>query len=198
MISACCAVRWCGQKDRVYFSEYPLKITQHRRLETAPLDDISNLLEERVFHVTKKIYMESILRDGEIKPNADKKLPTSFGHDGFFRNRNCVSLFDYRLALTDKIKDFRRRCSPFIPAQPESEGIAILLLSPKIFPELIPWTLWKEEKAFSEMVVPYVEAGYKGAIPTSMVEEIICLKLDEDPTCFAAILRRARQKANEE
>ena len=120
-----------------------MKITRFRRVETDNLDDIAAMLEGRVFHVAKLACLDSILRDGEIRTNKEGHLPSSFGHltNGFFRKRDCVSLFDYRLAPTEEIKGFRGKCHPFMPARPESEGVAILLMSPEIHASLIPWSV---------------------------------------------------------
>ena len=175
-----------------------MKTTTHVRRETESLDDISSLLEGRVFHVTKLAHLDAILTEGEIKPNGNGALPTTFGYvaNAFFRKRNCVSLFDYRLDPTDQIRDFRTRCWPFQPARPGSDGIAILVLKPDVHAALIPWTRWKEENALSEMIVPYVEAGYPGSISIDLIDEVICLKIEEDPNSFAAMLRKARRAAS--
>ncbi|NKE69954.1 hypothetical protein [Candidatus Manganitrophus noduliformans] len=173
-----------------------MKRTTHIRSETESLDDIASALEGRVFHVTKLLYLDTILADAEIRPNPDGHLSTTFGHvpNAFFRKRNCVSVFDYRAAPTDQIRDFRNRCSPFQPARPPSEGIAILLLKPYIHASLIDWTQWKEEKMWRDMVVPYVEAGYPGPIPIDAIEEVICLKLNEDPNSFTARIRNIKKQ----
>jgi len=172
-----------------------LKITRHVRLETESLDDIASLLEGRVFHVTRLSHFDAILIDREIKPNGDGALATTFGNgaNAFFRKRNCVCLFDYRLEPTDKIRDFRMRCSPFQPAGPDSDGIAILLLKADSYTALIPWTRWKEEDALSEMIVPYVEAGYSGSISIDLIDEVICLKIKEDPNSLSAQFRKAHR-----
>jgi hypothetical protein len=171
-----------------------VKITKHIRLESDSIDDISSALEGRVFHVTKLAYLDAILTSGEIKPNGDCALPTTFGYlgNGFFRKRNCISVFDYRLDATDEIRNFRKHCWPF---QHALDGIAILIFKPDIHSSLIPWTLWKEEKALSEQVVPYVEAGYPGPISVNLIDEVICLTFEEDPNSLAAILRKARHAA---
>ena len=167
------------------------------RRETEPLDDVEAQLEGRVFHVTRLTYLPSIVECGEIRPNADGALPTTFGSskNAFFRNRNCVSLFDYRLELTEEIKDFRRRCYPFSPARPPNGAIAILILNPEVCGALIPWTAWKEKEAWSEMVVPHVEAGYPGPLPFRLVSEIISVEITEDPQSFAAMLRKVHEPA---
>jgi hypothetical protein len=163
--------------------------------ETARLDDIEAQLEGHVFHITRLAYLPSIIECGEIRPNADGALPTTFGSskNAFFRNRNCVSLFDYRLAPTDEIKDFRRRCYPFTPARPPNGPIAVLILHPKVCSVLIPWTKWKEEEAWSEIIVPYIEAGYPGPLPLRLVAEIISIQRTEDPQSYAAMLRKAHE-----
>jgi len=173
-----------------------MKITTHIRREGETLDDIYSLLEGRVFHVTKLTYCPSILADGEIKPNKNSTLPTTFGSstNDFFRNRNCVSLFDYRLEPTKEIIDFRQRCRPFQPAMSCEEGIAILLLKPEVHADLIPWTRWNEENALGERIVPYVEAGYSGPISIDLIDEIIFLTIEEDPNSHAALLRKASRR----
>jgi len=67
---------------------------------------------------------------------------------------------------------------------------------PDIYAALIPWTRWKEEEAWSDQVVPYVEAGYPGSIPINLIDEVICLTLEENPNSFAAKLRNARRVAS--
>ena len=171
-----------------------MKTTKYFRRETESLDDISSLLEGRVFHVTKLAYLDAILTSGEIRPNGDSSLPTTFGYlsNGFFRKRNCISLFDYRLEVTDQIREFRTRCRPFQRAR---DGIALLILMPDIYDALVPWTLWKDEEAWGDQVVPYVEAGYRGSISIDLIDEIICLTLEEDPNSIAARIRKARTVA---
>jgi hypothetical protein len=163
------------------------------RTETESLDDVEALLQSRVFHVTRLINLPSIMEVGEISTNQDGRLPTTFGFSGnsFFRNRNCVPLFDYRSEASEEIKGFRSRCDPFRPALPPNGPIAILMLHPEAYGSLIPWTKWKEEEAWREMVVPYVEAGFPGPLPLRLVTEIYAVKITEDPTSYGALLRRA-------
>ena len=172
-----------------------MKVTEYVRLETESLDDITALLEGRVFHVTKRSNLDSIRTDGEIKPNTDGTLAPTFGNteNAFFRKRNCVSLFDYRLEPTDKIRNRRGGCSPFMPAAPDGEGIAILLLKPDVYDALISWDRWEEEGPSSERIVPHVEAGHPGSISIDLIDEAICLKIKEDPNSIKAHLRKGRR-----
>ena len=172
----------------------PVKISRHRRSETAPVDDILSLLEGRVFHVTKDDYLPSILADKKVKPNADGALPTTFGSssNAYFRKRGCVALFDYRATPTEEIHFHRSKCWPLMPARDCRNGIAILMLKPEACDALIPWGDSKKDGMSSEMVVPHVEAGYPGPISIDLIDEIVCLKLEEDPHCLAARLRAAQ------
>ncbi len=162
------------------------------RRETEPLDDIMAYLQGHVFHVTRLTYLPSIIKRGEVLPNRDGMLPTTFGFsdNAFFRNRDCVSLFDYRPVATEEIKDFRLRCYPFRPAFPPNGGVAILILQPTAYNVLIPWTRWKDENALREMVVPHVEAGHPGPLPLRLVAEIISVEITEDAGSLAARLRK--------
>lgn len=164
------------------------------RKEGESLSDIEAMLEGRVFHVTKRIYWPAICTAGEIRQNHDGRLPSSFGFsaNSFFKNRGCVSLFDYRAPPDETIRDFRSRCNPFQPATPGEEGIAILLLSHSLNSKLVDWAKWKEENAFREMVVPYVEVGHPGPISLSQIDQVVFLRIEEDASSLAAILRKAR------
>ena len=81
---------------------------------------------------------------------------------------------------------------PFQVARPGDDGIAILILDKSVEANLISWAQSKEENVPSEMIVPYVEAGYLGAITVAKIELVILLRIEEDPTSIAAVLRRAR------
>jgi hypothetical protein len=70
------------------------------------------------------------------------------------------------------------------------------MLKKEVNEALVPWTRWKEEEARKEMVVPYVEAGHEGPISVDLIEEIICLEIEEDPNCYAALIRRIRREAS--
>jgi hypothetical protein len=168
------------------------------RSEAEPLGDIEEQLEGRVFHVCRLAYLPDIVAAGEIRPNRNGTLPTTFGYpkNGFFRSRDCVSLFDYRAPVTEEIRDFRCRCYPFAPARPPNGPISILFISPEAYEVLVPWTKWKEDSALSEMVVPYVEAGYPGPLPLRLIDELISVELTEDPNSLAARLRNARETAS--
>ena len=167
------------------------------RDETEALDDLEAYLQGHVFHVTRLAYLPSIIQCGEVRPNRSGTYPTTFGFstNAFFRNRNCVSLFDYRPVLTEGIREFRRRCDPFRPARPPNGSIAILVLDRAAYDTLVPWTKWKEENEPGEMIVPYVEAGYPGPLPLSSVAEIMSLEIIEEPDSFPARLRRAHEAA---
>ena len=174
-----------------------MRTTEIERIETQPLADIEEMIEGKVFHVTRREAWNQIAQCGEIRPNADGVLTTTFGSsNSYFRTRGCISLFDFRASPNDEIREFRTRCWPFQPAEPGNTGIAILLLKESLHERLIPWTRWKEENAYGEMVVPHVEAGHPGPIPISEVSEVVFLRRTEDPTCLAAVLRRAAAQQN--
>src|SRR6266404_4050049 len=65
----------------------------------------------RVFHVTPLNVFKQIRSSGEIRPNANAEFPTTFGSTNpFFRNRGCVSFFDYRSASPKQIEDAIGKC----------------------------------------------------------------------------------------
>ncbi|HFT9230745.1 TPA: hypothetical protein ACGS46_001393, partial [Escherichia coli] len=60
----------------------------------------------------------------------------------------------------------------------QGDKISILFLHESKFEKLIPWTSWKEEKAWGERVVPYVETGYKGIVSLSDITEELVVEFD--------------------
>lgn len=176
--------------------QHSIKTHTFVRSESDSLEDLVEALEDRVFHSTRLSYLPSILARGAILPFSQSGV-TAYGYpNGFFKRRGCVSVFDYRQRPPTDID--RQKCSPFYPAQPGGDGVAILFLSRTAHTCLIPWTVWQEERAYGEMIVPYVEAGYPGAISTRLIDEIFELTLTEDPESHAALLRRAlRQNTRE-
>jgi hypothetical protein len=55
---------------------------------------------------------------------------------------------------------------------------------------LVSWQQWKQEEAWSEQMVPHVEAGHPGPIPLNLINEIICVEKDDDPNSFASKLQQ--------
>jgi hypothetical protein len=149
------------------------------------------VIEARVFHVTRRENVAAILTDGGISPNPDGAFLTTFGSssNSFFRNRGCVSLFDLVHPTAEQIESRLRDCWPFLPARPGSD-IALFLLSPAAYGEIIPWTRYREEGGGPEMIVPYVEAGFPGVLPMRLVEEIIEVHVLEAPDSLQALHRR--------
>ena len=81
-----------------------------------------------------------------------------------FRNRNCVSFFDYRSASSEQIDEAIGKCSPYdlSSADPElvfKPKIAFLFLSDTAHHDLVLWTKWKEEQAYTEKIVPWFFAS---------------------------------------
>jgi hypothetical protein len=168
-----------------------IKTIVYTRKETDPLGDIVDMLAGHVFHATRRSSYDRILACGEIRSNPEGTLPPGYGNpNGFFRKRNCVSLFDYRSEPPPDRLEFRTRCSPFQLAQPCGE-LAILIFKREIEPLLIPWTRRDDERAFRDMVVPYVEAGHQGPISVDMISEVLLLTCVEDPGSLAALVRSA-------
>jgi hypothetical protein len=143
------------------------------------LQQLMPILEGKVFHVSKSKNWTKIEKLGKIIPNENGDLETSFGssRNSFFKNKGCVSVFDYRNIHEDKPQEHIWKCEPTSPLTPEG-GIVIFVLSEETYSKLIPSEGLKEED-FNQMVVPYVEAGYPGAIELSLINEVIFVTLDE-------------------
>jgi hypothetical protein len=162
-----------------------------------PLDKLMSYLEGKVFHVTKECYWPKINASGEISPNNNGELKTSFGFskNSYFKNKGCVSVFDYRNIYGEEPQKHMHKCRPTNPLSADS-GIAILIFKPEIYPKLRSWKEWRKED-LSQMVIPHLEAGYFGSIPLSLVEKVIIVTISEDQNSLVVMLRKSVTK-NEE
>lgn len=134
-------------------------------------------LKGRVFHVTTQRAWERIQRAGGIAPNSENQLEPGFGSsaNSFFRNRGCVSLFDFRTATNEQIDE--SLCFPFEIIRPDRPGV-VLLISPELNSALIDWTEWERTHAWKEMIVPYIECGHPGTIPLTRIDEAILISVE--------------------
>jgi len=157
-----------------------VKITELQLPITGLYDSIFPHFDGRVFHGTDES-IHDILRCGEIRPNLLNQYPSPYGgYSSFFKKRGCVALFDYRSTTTEHFKEHYSKCMPTYPAK--SGGVlAYLFVSNSVYPDLLPWTLWKEEKTWSDMIVPYIEIGHRGPITLEKIEEILLVLVINDP-----------------
>ena len=164
--------------------------------ETELHDRLFPLVEGRVFHVTRRTNLESIFESGGLHPDRKREYPTTFGsaYNSYFRNRDCVPVFDLVHPTDEQIESRLTDCWPFMPAKPGAD-IAILILSPDAHGDLVSWIRSREDLVPGEMIVPYVEAGYPTFLPLSLVDEIIEVEVQEVPDSFHAMHRRLRAEA---
>jgi hypothetical protein len=151
----------------------------------------------KAFHVSKMANYSGILKAGSIHPNPDCAYETSFGSssNSFFKNRGCVSVFDYRNVPQEKFDQFAGRCHPLTAARDDGKMVVFVLCT-EAANNLISWENWKTEEAHSEMVVPYVEAGYKGSLALTYVETILIVHVVPDPDPVVKALKRGRTNAH--
>ena len=143
--------------------------------------DILPVLSGRIFHGTPTANMPLIKQSGALIPNSELLQVSKFGNssNGFFRKRNCVSFFDYRCCGSKYWEEHAHKCFPtLILERGRGDKISILFLHESKFNKLIPWTLWKEEEAWGDRVVPYVEAGYNGIVPLRYITEELIVEYD--------------------
>lgn len=156
-----------------------LAISKVQNLELVKVSSEKALEKEligKIFHVTPLENLVSI-QDMGLKPNTELKIKSKFTNTatGFFRLRGCVSFFDYRNYGSKTWKEHAYKCRP-TQVLDRTNAIAILFLSEGLFDNLVPWTKWKEEEAYSQQVVPHIEIGYKGIVSMSHIDKVIILE----------------------
>ncbi|MCP4261228.1 MAG: hypothetical protein GY774_27530 [Planctomycetes bacterium] len=153
--------------------------------KTKSREELMPLLEGHVFHVTKARFDHDIENCGKIVPNISGSLESSFGssRNSYFRNMGCVSVFDFRKINDEEPVKHLHKCAPWSPLS-KSEPISIYIFNAAIHDNLISWIGWKSSD-LRQMVVPYIEAGHKGPIDLSVVDQIIYVSTEcEDKNPF--------------
>jgi hypothetical protein len=180
-----------GPQRQTRMRELELHLSTHQSLA-----DFEASLEGCVFHVTDRAHWSAILSCNAIIPNTGGQLRTTFGfsRNSYFRNRGCVSLFDYRQPPDDEIRFSRSKCWPLQPEARFTSGLTFAFLSDQSYARLIPWTSWSLDGAPQEMIVPHIEVGHPGPIPLELIERVTHLLVDEDPNLPASMLRNARRR----
>ncbi|WP_163560830.1 hypothetical protein [Halomonas sp. NO4] len=135
----------------------------------------SNLLR-CVFHVTLLTNLRNIRKAGGVDAAGIGQETFGCASNGFFRHRGCVSVFDLRNPENDQFDFSLRKCHPLKPVTTQAQSIAILFLAPAAYPRLVPWSLCKKEEAWSQMVVPYVEAGIPGPLSLDCISRIALVR----------------------
>lgn len=163
----------------------------NRDLKDALLPRLTN----RVFHVTTGRAVFQVMSDGVIRANADGRFSFTFGQseNSYFRKRNCVSVFDLRARTPEQIEDSLGKYYFLNPSFAENRPV-YLFLNASCFDKLVPWTKWKEERAWREMIVPYVEAGYPGDLEFNLIDEVLRLDIDHPLSYLEIALRRSGQE----
>jgi hypothetical protein len=91
----------------------------------------------------------------------------------------------------DEFEDSLYKCGPHRAAATCGYEIAIFFLTSQAVAKLSSWHEWKEARVFEQMVVPYVEAGYPGALQLTDIEELLEVSLNYRPSlweqAFAAL-----------
>ena len=156
--------------------EFPIESV---RVRGSTNDWVITNLRETVFHVTTQNNFSGIVQASEIRPNVDGAFPSRFGDrsNGFFRKRGCVSLFDLRDVDDETLERQLMKCRPLGTSFGFYDAI-VLVVSRAVHPRLISWERWKDEKAYSDMVVPHVEAGHEGGISLDEVDRVYRVSLN--------------------
>ena len=136
--------------------------------------------------MTTASVLEKILACGEIRPNRDEEFESVFGStNSYFRNRGCVSLFDYRVATRKQIDDAILKCSPFWLPSLDPEDLPVI---PPPGPDA-----WAKGQ-----IVPHVEAGFPGPLPVELIDAVIRVTIEFEPMdpLIEALRRAARRAAS--
>jgi|CXWL01.1.fsa_nt_gi hypothetical protein len=157
-----------------------LKIENLSCHESQLRDFMLPILRGNVFHLTNRSGLKGITKDGLIRNNKNDEFPYTYPQSArsYARKRGCVSLFDLRTTSDDELEkalsNFYFLNPPFVDNNP-----IFLILSPSLYPVLIPWTQARDEHAWKEAFIPYVESFYQGNVPASNLSRVIAAKITQ-------------------
>lgn len=156
---------------------------------------IKDRLVGEIFHVTSKVNFDSIVADGEIRPNTNNQYAGAFGNhlDSYCRVANYISLFDYHNPSVVQIENSEKNCLPTMCLTKEN-SLVVLFLSHKIWAKVLPYRRKNFEKNIGQMIVPHIEAGYPEPISLKNVSKILILSTNDDEDSLVKALRAERQK----
>lgn len=160
------------------------------------------LLVGKVFHVTAKSSLESILKDGVIKSNKDGVFAYSFPQSdkSYGIKRGYICLFDLRKANKEQIED--ALCKYYFLNPPRFDNLpCFLIISSKIYKELIDTSIAKADVGFKEMWIPYVGCWYPCDLKIEYIDEIIEVNVDRTlpdvPDEIRKSMEKGKKKADE-
>lgn len=139
------------------------------------------ILRGNVFHLTNRSGLKGITKDGLIRNNKNGEFQYTYPQSArsYARKRGYVSLFDLRTTSDDELEkalsNFYFLNPPFVDNTP-----LFLIISVALYPTLIPWTKARDEDAWKEMFIPYVEIFHQGDIPVSSISRVISVKIKRE------------------
>jgi hypothetical protein len=175
-----------------------LKIENLSCHESQLRDFILPILRGNVFHVTTRSGFKGISKNGLIRNNKDGDLPYTYQKSArsYARTRGYVSLFDLRTTSGDELEtalsNFYFLNPPFADNNP-----IFLILSPSLYPMLIPWTRARDEHPWTEAFIPHVESFYQGNIPASNLSRVIAAKITRTKRRQSSLSRRMDKAVQE-
>ena len=152
------------------------------------------MLLGRVFHVTCRARFSAILKCGSILPNRNGELNAGFTMTPrtACRDRDAVSVFDFRSVSTDQLSIGLEACCPWQIAYQCGDEIAIAFLGDHAVSQLLTPENLKSAGRAGEMLVPFVEACHPGELQTEAICEVAYVSFDRsDEHPSVALLREA-------
>lgn len=105
-------------------------------------------------------------------------------------------MFDFRNCTDEQVEISNQRCAPWQAARHcVHDDLGIFILAFDACRKLHPW-IPSDQRDVSQMLVPYVEAGYPGPLPLSEVSRLVQAKIrmkpETDPLIKALLAGRTR------
>jgi hypothetical protein len=157
------------------------------------VESLLPFLRDRVFHLTPKGNLESILKTRAVCHNGANRFPhaSSMSENSYGRLRGWICLFDFRAVDDDVLTENRENYAwddPFRPSVhpmqefPDSwddDTTAYLFLDEKAFPSLIPARNVVQEPMWRTLIRE-VECWWPGDLPLDFISSILVVSFDRE------------------
>lgn len=106
-------------------------------------------------------------------------MPFTFpqSQNSYFRKKGCVCLFDLRAATQEQTDEALPKFYFLNPRK--GSNPVFLTLNQACYMRLIPWSASIAEEDLRSTVIPYVEAGYPGGVPLTLVDTPLWSRSEE-------------------
>lgn len=123
-----------------------------------------------MFHVTSPAAFVKICASGAILSNVNGDFECNWTSNYYFKNKGCLSVVDLVNNTRPRVTKRKLLCDYAVFEQVFPVAV-FLFLSPSVYPRVITWHRYKQEKAYGQQIVPELESGVPEKVSLPEIDE---------------------------